>query len=961
MNGRLIDASRPFEIIYALYHHEYLGCLISPHAVGIMPSGDLSYAYQRLHPESMEPFAHKMDEVDKQLIKLTAEINPKRIIKKFRGNPREEHQFFTEKFKGEVATMAVAQVQRRMAEILPLLAEKLIYLEANDGYPAHKKVTFIKEKAQIQFHFLQYDKEGNQYPDHFRYFPTIKIGEQPLKFINKGAILPCENPAWMLVEEKLLTFARDVEGKKLKPFLKKPFISVPLRQKDVYFKTFVPQLIEQYYVRSQCFGIRTIQEQPIFSLKVEELDNEYYTFKPKVSYGDFTLNLQDATRAKAIMTREEEKYVFYKVKRNVKAESGLRDLLDGIKPNPTSLTPWDYIPREEGLAWLAKHAEDLTGRGVQIKQSEKHTAINLRQPKLEMETSEEGDWFDIKAIVRIGEYRIPFIKFRKHILSGKREYRLPDGSICILPEHWFSDFRHLLEVSEDKQDDTLRIRKYQAPLLNLPSSKNGEEVNMMIILNGKNNLPIIDPPKGLKAELRSYQQEGLSWLTFLQKHGIGGILADDMGLGKTLQTISLLLLEKEKGVEVPSLAVLPTSLLHNWLNEAKKFAPSMKVKIHAGINRTKDLAHFSDYDLILTTYGIVRQDLDELVQFPFHYLILDESQTIKNPSSKTAKAIKKLVAHHRLSLTGTPIENTVMDIWSQMSFLNPGLLGNENFFKKFYVQPIEKGKDPARIAKLRRIIYPFILRRRKRQVEKELPPKIERLHYCGMDEHQEKLYEETRNQYRNYLLELVNSGTYKRNKLNLLAGLQKLRQIAIHPKLVEHDKYELEQSGKYLEIKRMIDEVISKKSKVLVFSQFVKTLQLLKNDFEKEGIAFNYLDGSTKDRNKEVDSFQNDSNIPVFLISLKAGGVGLNLTAADYVFILDPWWNPAVENQAIDRSHRIGQKKTVFYYKFITEDTIEEKILDLQKRKAKLSDDIISIEDDIYKGMTEEDFAAFLN
>ncbi len=960
MNGRLIDSSHPFEVIYALYHHEYLGCMVSPHAVEIMPSGDLSFAYQRLHPENLEQFAHQLDEVDYKLIELCAEIYPKRIIKKFRGNPREEHTFFTEKFTGEVAKSILRQIQRQMAKILPMLSDRKIYSMANDGYPAHKKITFVHEKARIQFHFLQYDKEGKLYTDHFRYFPTIRIDDTPLKFINKNAILPCEDPAWMLVEEKLLTFERDVEGKKLKPFLKKSFISVPLRQKEVYFTTFVPQLIEQYYVRSQCFGIRTIQEDPAFSLKVEELDELSYAFKPQVTYGEYTLSLKEVSIAKAIMKKEDDEFVFYKIKRNVWAEDEIRRLLDKVKPSPTSLTPWEYIPRETGLAWLAQHASYLEAKGVEILQPKKDAEINLGQPKLEMETTEEGDWFDIKAIVHIGPFRIPFIKFRKHILSGKREFRLPDGSICILPEHWFSDFRHLLEVSEKKSEENLRIRKYQAPLLNFPSRQKGQDIDLMTILNGKKDIPAIEPPKGLKAELRGYQLEGLSWLNFLRGHGIGGILADDMGLGKTLQTLALLLHEKERGIQVPSLAILPTSLMHNWLNEAKKFAPDLRVMIHAGIQRSKDISVFSDFDLILTTYGLARQDLDILVQFPFHYLILDESQTIKNPTSKTAKAVKKLISHHRLSLTGTPIENTVMDIWSQMSFLNPGLLGSENFFKKFYVQPIEKGKDPARIAKLRRIIYPFILRRRKRQVEKELPPKIERLHYCGMDEAQAEFYEETRNQYRNYLLELVNSGTYKRNKLNLLAGLQKLRQIAIHPQLVEKGKYSLEQSGKYLEVKRMVHEVISKKSKVLVFSQFVKMLQLLKDDLDKEGIPYNYLDGSTKDRAKEVEEFQTNKKIPVFLISLKAGGVGLNLTAADYVFILDPWWNPAVENQAIDRSHRIGQKKTVFFYKFITEETIEEKILELQKRKAKLSDDIISIEDDVYKGMTEEDFAAFL-
>jgi SNF2 family DNA or RNA helicase len=296
-----------------------------------------------------------------------------------------------------------------------------------------------------------------------------------------------------------------------------------------------------------------------------------------------------------------------------------------------------------------------------------------------------------------------------------------------------------------------------------------------------------------------------------------------------------------------------------------------------------------------------------------------------------------------------------------MAFLNPGLLGAETFFKKFYVLPIEKDKDVKRSAKLRSIIYPFILRRRKDQVEKELPPKVEQLHYCEMTPGQREFYEETRNTYRNYLMELISQGEWKKNKLNILTGLQKLRQIAIHPKMVEPDKFKLNQSGKYLEVKRLLMQVIEREeSKVLIFSQFVKMLQLLKKDLDREKIPYNYLDGSTKDRQAQVDTFQEDKNIQVFLISLKAGGVGLNLTAADYVFILDPWWNPAVESQAIDRSHRIGQKRTVFYYKFITEETIEEKILNLQRQKAQLSDDIIQVEEDMYKSLDAVDLQALL-
>jgi superfamily II DNA or RNA helicase len=919
-----------------------------------MPNGELSYAHQGLYPDNVDQFAEKVDETDRKIVAKSAEILPKAIIKRFGGDPRNPLPFFDKKFTGKTKELAHSYIQRRMADILPLLANRAIFEMGNDGYPAQEKVEFFGKKASITFHFIPEN-------ENMRYFPTIKLDGEPFKFINRGAVMPCDDPAWLLVEGKLISFERAVEGIKLKPFLKKPFIEVPPRQWDVYFKRFVPQLIERYFVHSKCFGIRTLREQPRFFLQVKENGDTHFSFDFQVKYGDYSLRLLKEGYAKAFSEKTETgEYLFYKVKRDVYAEDEIRDFLKTIIPNPNSLTPWEYLEREDALVWLTEHAAQLQEREVKILQAGPSENINLRKPEIELESKESGDWFDIRAVVRIGEFAIPFFKFRKHILSGKREYHLPDGSICVLPEQWFSDYRHLLEVAEKKEESVLRIRKYQAPLMNFPSRNNGKEVSLMSILEGKNKAPVVAPPAGLKAQLRNYQQEGLNWLCFLRQNGIGGILADDMGLGKTLQTLALLLKEKEAGNEVPSLIVLPTSLLHNWQREAKKFTPDLKVYIHAGINRSKEPEVFEGQDLILTSYGLVRQDLTMLEQFPFHYLILDESQTIKNPASKTAKAVKKLKARHRLSLTGTPIENTVLDIWSQMAFLNPGLLGGEAFFKRFYVTPIEKQKDEARVAKLRRVIYPFILRRKKQQVEKELPPKVERLYYCDMEEKQAELYEEIRSQYRNYLLEWVSSGTYRKNKLNLLTGLQKLRQVAIHPKLVANGDYALKNSGKYLEVKRLLLEIISRDSKVLVFSQFVKMLHLLRDDLDKEGIAYNYLDGSTRDRQAQVDEFQKKETKKVFLISLKAGGVGLNLTAADYVFILDPWWNPAAENQAIDRSHRIGQEKTVFYYKFITEDTIEEKILGLQRRKAKLSDDLISIEDDIYKTMSEEDFVELL-
>ncbi len=601
------------------------------------------------------------------------------------------------------------------------------------------------------------------------------------------------------------------------------------------------------------------------------------------------------------------------------------------------------------------HKEPLENEGVEIEQENLEYTFNLDKPEITMETQEVGDWFDIQAVVKIGEFSIPFIKFRKHILRQIREYTLPDKTVAILPENWFSDYRHLLEVSESPNDEKLRIKKYQAPLLNFPSQGRRKIQEKLQSLNQIDEIPSVPSPEGLKANLRNYQHTGFEWLCFLKDQGMGGILADDMGLGKTLQTLTLLQQEKEKGVEAASLIILPTSLIYNWKGEAAKFTPTLDIHIHAGVGRSKEAKDFQQHDVILTSYGIARQDMKLLKDYPFHYIILDESQMIKNPESKTAQAIRKLVSSHRLSLTGTPIENTVMDIWSQMAFLNPGLLGSETFFRKFYVTPIEKEQDVQKSAKLRRIIYPFILRRKKEQVEKELPPKTEKIHYCEMSEVQKDLYEETRSSYRNFLMDLINQGTLGKNKLNILAGLQQLRQISIHPQMLDPEAYELMDSGKYIEVKRLLKQILNRKSKVLIFSQFVKMLQILKKDLEEEGIAFNYLDGSTKNRQDLVDSFQENEDIRVFLISLKAGGVGLNLTAADYVFILDPWWNPAAENQAVDRSHRIGQKRAVIYYKFITKDSIEEKILGLQQKKAQLSDDIIKVDEDVYKSLSAHD------
>jgi hypothetical protein len=428
----------------------------------------------------------------------------------------------------------------------------------------------------------------------------------------------------------------------------------------------------------------------------------------------------------------------------------------------------------------------------------------------------------------------------------------------------------------------------------------------------------------------------------------------------TVQTLALLQQRRESGAAkgAASLLVLPTSLVYNWLSESQKFTPSLRILAYTGTYRSKDVAQFADYDVILTSYGIVRLDTELLAGYRFDYVILDESQAIKNPSSTTSQAVRQLRSKHRLILTGTPVENSTMDLWSQMSFINPGLLGTQAFFRKEFLKPIEKNQDEGRTRRLHALIKPFILRRHKAQVAKELPEKTEHLSFCPMTEEQAHSYEETKSFYRNKILQNLDEHGPASTQFLLLQGLTRLRQIANHPRLV--DEAYTGESGKLKEVLRMIRAVVGEGHKVLVFSQFVQHLSLVRHALDERQLHYAYLDGNTRDRQAEVNRFQQDEELKIFLISLKAGGVGLNLTAADYVFILDPWWNPAVEAQAVDRAHRIGQLRPVFTYKFITQGTVEEKILALQRRKLALVSELIATDEAVIKSLTREDIEELL-
>ena len=579
---------------------------------------------------------------------------------------------------------------------------------------------------------------------------------------------------------------------------------------------------------------------------------------------------------------------------------------------------------------------------------------------IKLEVSENIDWFDINAIIKFGEYEIPFKELRKYIVKGKREFKLPNGEYAVVPESWFTEYAELFAFMDDG-DSNPTLKKHHLAIVQNLSEGNLAKVTMSRKLKALQNFDEIEDveiPKFFKGDLRPYQKAGYNWLHFLDQYRFGGCLADDMGLGKTVQTLAFLQSQKEQGREGANLLVMPTSLVYNWEMEAKKFTPKLKIYCYTGTHRNKNPELFKKYDLVITSYGITRLDVDILQQYYFNYIILDESQAIKNPTSNIAKAVRELKSHSRVILTGTPIENSTMDLWSQMTFINEGLLGGQSYFKNHFLVPIEKKNDEDKTKKLYSIIKPFILRRHKSQVATELPEKIENVQYCSMSADQEKEYEDVKSYFRNEILNHIDSKGLNKSQMILLQGLTKLRQIANHPKMV--DENYTGDSGKLEDIFNKLDNAIGEGHKILVFSQFVKHLTIVRSRLNEQKINYAYLDGSSKDRKEQVENFQNDEKLKVFLISLKAGGLGLNLTKADYVFILDPWWNPAVEAQAVDRAHRIGQMNTVFTYKFITKNSVEEKILALQEQKRKLATDLITTEESFVKKLSKEDIANIL-
>jgi superfamily II DNA or RNA helicase len=579
------------------------------------------------------------------------------------------------------------------------------------------------------------------------------------------------------------------------------------------------------------------------------------------------------------------------------------------------------------------------------------------------------DWFELHGSVDFGGATASFPALLAALKKGEDMVRLDDGSFGLLPEDWLKKFG-LLANTGTAHDDHLRFTTPQAGMLDALLSAQPHATcdaafeRLRAELKSFDSIKAQKPPGTFKGQLRPYQQDGLGWLDFLRRFGFGGCLADDMGLGKTVQVLALLesrRILRQKGdpdCANPSLAVVPRSLIFNWRQEAMRFTPQLRVLDHTGMDRIKSTQkHFENHDLILTTYGTLRQDAVLLKDIQFDYVILDEAQAVKNSNTASAKAVRLMRGRHRLCMSGTPIENHLGELWSLFEFLNPGMLGAASVFQMGASG--DRAPDEDTRALLARALRPFILRRTKAQVAKDLPQKTEQTLYCELDTTQRKLYDELRDHYRKALLGRIDKDGVNKSKIQILEALLRLRQAACHPGLIDKAR-SAESSAKLDALLPQVMEVLEENHKVLVFSQFTSLLSIVRQKLDAEKITYEYLDGKTRDREEKVRRFQNDPDCKLFLISLKAGGLGLNLTAAEYVFLLDPWWNPAVEAQAIDRAHRIGQTRPVFAYRLIARDTVEEKVLQLQETKRALADAIINADNSLIRSLTREDLELLL-
>jgi len=906
--------------------------------------------------------AELFSEEDKQLLQQVRKLQPAEINKYLdRNSP------FSGIWENIIHTDGddlPEETKALIAEYLQPKLKKIFEEQASNHFifylPSAKQFTTANlVEVELSDHFIAPVFKVQAGNGHFEIACTLKLKGDTIPFTDNQ----CNSSLVYLHDDILYLWQKAEDVLQAEKFLKEGNIQLSKENWAEKMKTVILPLTKEYKVEFDKSLVREIKTgEPEIKLQLQE-KGDYLVFQPIFTYKGFetkptdreNITIPDGDKILIIVRNLEAEEIFLK-----KLES-LHSLF--VRPHDNKhnlvLKGADVLRNN----WFFLFVDAMKEMKVPVFGFEalRNFRFNTARPNTHIHVSSGLDWFDAKVEIEFGEQRVGIDEIKSALVNKQSFVQLGDGTLGILPDEWLKRYSLLFKVG-DGRSDQLRLSKYHMSVID-ELYENRDEKELSFELDEKyerlkefKNIPEIPAPVHLQHILRPYQTSGFQWLNYLNDVGWGGILADDMGLGKTVQALSMLHHFKEINGSLLTLVVCPTTLIYNWRNEVQKFSPSLSFHIHHGSVRSRNVEELQKHNIIITTYGTLRSDIQVLLKMKFDYVILDESQAIKNPASKVTRAAGLLNARNRLCMSGTPLQNNTFDIFAQMNFLNPGLLGNMEFFRNEFATPIDKFGEQEQKEHLRRLLFPFILRRTKEQVAKDLPDKTETILFCEMEKEQRKVYEAYRNSYREKILGTIDQQGIGKSQLTILQGLMKLRQICDSPAILNEEEKYPNHSIKLDELAREIEENIGN-HKALIFSQFLGMLALIKKKLVEDNIPFEYFDGSTSapDREKAIQNFQNNDECRVFLISLKAGGVGLNLTAADYVYIVDPWWNPAVEQQAIDRTHRIGQTKNIFAYRMICVDTIEDKILELQERKRKLASELIADDASFVKALSKSD------
>lgn len=995
------------QVIIVLTEHPVLGQLLIPYTAKRTSDYTLEVIEQAFHasPDAL----NSMNEAEQKAINIASYYTEKylmgvysheKTVPKFLRKLTEDNTKLKERIR--------PFIEKKLLEMLKIIrdGQLLLYQKPSGSKLLYEHHAYRIHPQDLKAHFsFEVTKEHFSYQLQCHYDNTsVSLKEQ------KPVIVLTSNPATLLLGMDLYTFSH-IEASRLLPFTKKDKISVDASLTEKYIDNIVIPLARYHDISIQ--GLKVIKEKYPCNAYLY-LENTIYDdllLRLDFLYNDLSFPPESPNKNEKLIFREQEgdEIVIRYFQRDLTAEDRAIQLLlkAGLQYVNDSHFKLSPTAQEKSITeWISHHQQMLLEKFI-LSSNTQNKPYYFPNIRIEQSYEDGPDWFDLHITVIIDNQSIPFGRFRKNILEGNREYTLEDGRIILLPEEWFNKYANLFEAGKE-YGKTIRLKRPFVGIVESILDKAYQDTNKEMPLS--KDIPV---PTGLKANLRPYQQKGFSWLANLYLEGFGGCLADDMGLGKTLQTLALLqyIYKPNSAIQEPretspereqtfinengeyllfpmqseeeesyqtkpqeqeimkpaeefnqisrlqgSLIVVPTSLLHNWKREASRFTGLSMTEYNGGTlnNITRLTKYFNQYHLIFTTYGIMRKNIEILSQYKFECIVLDESQNIKNSESLTFRSAIQLQSKHKLILTGTPIENSLKDLWAQFNFLQPELLGNEDTFNQLFINPIRQGNEQMKI-RLRQLISPFILRRSKQEVTPELPALTEEVIYCDMEKEQNELYQREKNTLRNILLR--QSEEKDQQPLIVLNGILRLRQLACHPQMISPDF--TGESGKLSLIIETFETLRSVGHKVLIFSSFVKHLELVADELRKRQWDYALLTGSSTNRQEVIARFNRDPKTQAFLISLKAGGVGLNLTQADYVFIIDPWWNPAAEAQAIARAHRIGQEKQVIAYRFITQGSIEEKIIQLQEEKRKLAETFITDTDQLPE-LTNRELAKLL-